>query len=127
MAQATTTSTLPAVTGIPAAPNYLQCNICRKDVHVDVWIAHTTRHTSYQQRAEVNAALAEGEKDKNGVVVSYKGGIDFGIIDPSEALNYPEVPRSADVKLTKTDNDSQVILYALRLASSIRADHYGTK
>lgn len=115
------------VTGTQAGPGYIQCNVCHKDIHVDVWVAHTTRHTSYQHRAVVSAALAEAEKDKNGVSASYKGGIDFGIIDPSEALKYPDMPRGADVKLTKTDSNSQIVLHNIRLASSTRGDHYGVK
>ena len=129
VAQAATPSTAPtpAVTGTPAAPGYLNCNVCRRDVHVDVWLAHTTRHTSHQHRAAVNAALTEAEKDKYGVTASYKGGIDFGIIDPSEARLHPDMPRSADVKVTKTDAECQVILHAIRMASSSRGDHYGVK
>lgn len=115
------------VTGTPAGPGYIQCDICRKDIHVDVWVAHTTRHTSHQQRAAVNAALAEAEKDKNGISASYKSGIDFGIIDPAEAL-HPELRRSADVKLNRVDEPgSRIVLHAIRLASSERGDHYGTK
>ncbi|KIP01837.1 hypothetical protein PHLGIDRAFT_112706 [Phlebiopsis gigantea 11061_1 CR5-6] len=129
VAQAAAPSTAPTtgVTGTPAAPGYLNCNVCRHDVHVDVWLAHTTRHTSHQQRATFSAALAEAEKDKHGVSVSYKGGIDFGIIDPSEARLHPDIPRSADVKVIKTDAEGQVVLHAIRLTSSPRGDHYGVK
>ena len=115
------------VTGTPAAPGYIRCDVCGNDIHVAVWTAHTTRHTSYQQRAAVNAALAEAEKDKNGISVSYKGGIDFGIIAPAEAL-HPELYRTADVKLQRTDTPGpQIVLHAIRLASSERGDHYGAK
>ncbi|EKM56518.1 uncharacterized protein PHACADRAFT_160043 [Phanerochaete carnosa HHB-10118-sp] len=71
------------VTGTPAAPGYIQCDICRKDIHVDVWVAHATRHTSHQQRAAINAALAEAEKDKNGISISGKGGIDLAVMELS--------------------------------------------
>lgn len=115
------------VTGTPAAPGYIQCDICHKDIHVDVWVAHTTRHTSHQERAAVDAAREEAEKDKNGVSVSYKRGIDFGIIDPVEALR-PELYRTADVKVTRTDESpAHINLFSVRLASSERGDHYGAK
>lgn len=116
------------VTGTPAAPGYIQCDICRKDIHVDVWVAHTTRHTSHQQRAAISAALEEAEKDKNGVVVSYKNGIDFGIIDPAEANGlHPDLRRTADVKVNNTSASSKVVLHSIRLSSSTRGDHYGMK
>jgi helicase MOV-10 len=114
------------VTGTPAGPGYIQCDICHKDIHVDVWIAHTTRHTSHQQRAALGAALEEAEKDKNGITVSYKRGINFGIIDPAEAL-LPDLRRTADVKVGNSSDAGRVILHAICLASSTRGDNYGTK
>ena len=129
MAQAATPSTAPStgITGTPVAPGYLNCSVCHKDIRVDIWVAHTTLHTSHQRRGEVDAALAEGEKDKNGIIVSYKGGINFGIIAPSEARLYPNMSRSADVKVMKTDTAGQIVLHAIRLASSARGNHHGVK
>ncbi len=116
----------PEVRGQPAAPGYLLCNICNRDVHLDVWISHTARHTSDQQRDEIDAAVDESGKDKDGVSVSYKDGVDFGIIDPAEALR-KDVLRTADVVISRAEDAVPVGLYSYRLSSSPRGDNYGTK
>ncbi|THG94461.1 hypothetical protein EW026_g7015 [Hermanssonia centrifuga] len=97
-----------------------------KDVHLDVWISHTARHTSDQQRDEIDAAVDESGKDKNGVSVSYKDGVDFGIIDPAEALR-KDVLRTADVVISRAEDAVPVGLYSYCLSSSPRGDNYGTK
>lgn len=114
------------VVGVPAAPGYLQCSVCQKVVHVDVWISHTTRHTSYQRRQEVDAVLREAERDKHGVSVSYKNGIDFGMMGLEEALR-EDMRRVADVKVQSTDSSAIIGLFSIRLSSSQRGDHYGEK
>ncbi|KAJ3556290.1 hypothetical protein NM688_g2107 [Phlebia brevispora] len=113
------------VTGQPAAPGYLLCNVCQNLVHVDVWISHTTRHISYQRRVEVEAAFAEAEKDKHGLVVSYKKGINFGIMDLAEALR-EDMRRIADVKVQNTGS-ATIGLHSVKLSSSSRGDHYGER
>ena len=113
------------ITGFPAAPGYLECSVCHKSVHVDVWISHTARHVGVAKKGALDAAMAESEQDRNGVSVSYKNGIDFGVLDPEE-VRHPELMRTADVRIQATAQVN-VGLYSATLASSASGDHHGVK
>lgn len=108
------------VGGQPAGTGYLVCNVCQKSVHVDVWVSHTTRHTSYQRKVEVEEALHESEKDKNGVTVSYKDGVDFGIIDSAE------LKRTAELSVMAAQKTG-IRLRDIKLSSAARGGEQGSK
>lgn len=93
------------------------CSACDINVPQRFWPNHlrSPLHARKEKFARFRAALAEGEKDKNGVTVSHvEDGLDFGVTDPAKARDGVEV--NLIVKCTVPS--SSIVIKSLQLASS---------
>ncbi|KAJ7249435.1 RNA helicase [Mycena rebaudengoi] len=66
--------------------NFPTCDQCGKRVPSTYFDLHIKQHTRKKLFADVLAISAEAEEDKNGVSVSHKEGIDFGVVEPEYSV-----------------------------------------
>ncbi|KAF8156830.1 RNA helicase [Crassisporium funariophilum] len=79
---------------------------------------HVEEHMRKQHMKEVRAALDEAMEDKEGVTVTGKTGIDFGILDTEN---------SVEVTVTISSSISAVSIAKCRMQSSGREDEHGVR
>lgn len=65
--------------------------------------------------------IEEAERDKNGIIVSQKDGIDFGIVELSDEDKY------LGFTILKEVASDRIALSAFRLSSSLRGDANGER
>ena len=80
---------------------------------------HIEQHKREQRFLEAQTALEQTEQDKNGIMVSGRDGVDFGVVEA-------EQQSSVRVTITKTDFESRICLSVACMASSTRKDEHGT-
>ncbi|KAJ3561910.1 hypothetical protein NP233_g9904 [Leucocoprinus birnbaumii] len=70
----------------PPVQSHTVCNLCQTTIPVDLWQGHlrSRNHQGREQYAVFKTAVEEAEKDKHGVTVEGDGN--FGIVDPSIAI-----------------------------------------
>ncbi|KAJ6608222.1 P-loop containing nucleoside triphosphate hydrolase protein [Mycena sp. CBHHK59/15] len=99
-----------------AATEVSHCDRCGKEIPSVHLAAHVDQHRRRQLFADAQAVSEEAEEDKNGITVSHKEGIDFGVVGT-------ENPVYIDLTVLKTEDRSRVILTKF----SIRKNENGTK
>ncbi|KAF8632154.1 hypothetical protein AX17_004896 [Amanita inopinata Kibby_2008] len=102
----------------PPAPDEDQeeeCSRCRRIVLLSEMAAHVSEHQRQDNVRRTMEELDKAEEDKEGIVVSHKEGIDFGVIEPAHA-------EGISVDITKTGGSGFVILVSYCARSSMRPD-----
>ena len=94
------------------------CEHCRKIVESSAYDAHVEDHMRKQRLDDIRAELDEAANDKEGVTVSGRAGVDFGILDA-------ETP--VEVYISVTSTAAAVSLRSSRMRSSERGDEHGLK
>jgi len=94
------------------------CEHCRKIIESPAYDAHVEDHIRRQRLDAINAELNEAADDKEGVTVTGRNGVDFGILDA-------ETP--VEVAISVTSMAGAVSLRSTRMRSSGRADEHGLK
>lgn len=84
--------------------------------------AHTEEHRRERQ-AEIQNALEEAERDKEGITVSDKNGIDFGILEVDETAE--DATKYMVLVCNSGTSGSSIMLQSCRLGSSSRRDSHG--
>lgn len=77
-----------------------------------------------QRVVNVQEALREAERDKNGIIVSNKQGIDFGLVERNPSVLI--LPR-VELMISKIEAEGQIILADFRTSSSLRNDGQSTR
>lgn len=96
------------------------CEVCNKDIPSFRWDFHLNHpeHLRTQRLADTQAALDHTAQDKNSVKVSGEtAGIDFGVIEPENALGSFSV-QSRVVKI-RTEDVARISLTNIRITSSM--------
>lgn len=96
------------------------CDNCHKQVLESELDAHIARHIEEQRLDALRAALDELQEDKEGVTVSGRNGVDFGLIDAGQG-------QGVEVVLTVNSQESKVALNTCYMSSSPRQDEDGVK
>ncbi|KAF8970450.1 P-loop containing nucleoside triphosphate hydrolase protein [Flammula alnicola] len=96
---------------------FMKCEHCRKQVENAAYDAHVEEHIRQQHVEEMNADLERAAEDKEGVTVTGRAGVDFGILDTDNAV---------EVTISVTSANWPVALRTCRLRSSNRGDEHGT-
>ncbi|KIM42180.1 hypothetical protein M413DRAFT_70670 [Hebeloma cylindrosporum] len=94
------------------------CEHCRKIIENSAYDAHVEDHMRQQRIDDIRAELDETANDKEGVTVSGRTGIDFGILD---------VETPVEVSISVTSTTAAVSLRSSRMRSSGRGDEHGHK
>jgi helicase MOV-10 len=94
------------------------CEHCRKIIESSAYDAHVEDHMRQQRLDDIRVELDEAANDKEGVTVSGRTGIDFGILDA-------ETP--VEVYISVTSTAAAVSLRSSRMRSSGRGDEHGLK
>jgi helicase MOV-10 len=70
----------------PEMAGHIRCTICHLDLQQRFWPQHVVgnRHKQREKIAAFQAAIEEGEKNKNGVTITSHG--DFGVVDIAAAI-----------------------------------------
>jgi len=66
----------------------IHCVHCRKSIDSVDYDAHAAEHIRQQHFDQVRAALEEAKDDKEGVTVTGRNGIDFGILDTEKPVEF---------------------------------------
>ncbi|KAF9527429.1 RNA helicase [Crepidotus variabilis] len=93
--------------------------ISRKVVTAE-YDAHVAKHIEDQRLDALRIALEEAQDDKEGVAVSARRGVDFGVLDPEQV-------QTVEVTLSITSNSTRVVLHSSYMKTSTRQDEHGTK
>ncbi|KAJ3507038.1 hypothetical protein NLJ89_g6529 [Agrocybe chaxingu] len=102
----------------PTEEELLPCEQCRKKVPHSEYDSHVENHIREQRIEEAKAELEAAKEDKEGVTVSARAGVDFGILEATNAV---------EVVITVTSVISAVYLRTCRMETSGRGDEHGTK
>ncbi|KAF9566555.1 RNA helicase [Agrocybe pediades] len=73
-------------TNAPLEQEQIPCVHCRKPIDSTEYDAHVAEHIRQQHFEQVRASLEEAKDDKEGVTVTGRNGIDFGILDTDKAV-----------------------------------------
>lgn len=87
--------------------------------------AHVEEHERRKRVADIQAQLAEGQRDKNGITITPTDTIDFGVIDDTNGTTSQSV--SVEVLIRKSGENTRISLSNYWIASSLRRDGNGTK
>ncbi|CAA7270266.1 unnamed protein product [Cyclocybe aegerita] len=102
----------------PPEEELLPCEQCLKKVPHSEYDTHVENHIREQRIEEAKAELEAAKEDKEGVTVSARAGVDFGVLEATNAV---------EVVITVTSVISAVYLRTCRMESSGRGDEHGTK
>ncbi|KAK7052594.1 RNA helicase [Favolaschia claudopus] len=80
---------VPRADTIPVVAQSMVCDHCGRDVLTSDRASHMKNHANIRKKlfSDAHTVEAEAEEDKNGVTVSHKEGIDFGVVAPGESLH----------------------------------------
>ena len=87
----------------------MKCEHCKKMVEHAKYDAHVEMHIRQQRRAELETVLDATAEDKEGVIVSARNGVDFGILDPES---------TTQVLISIESSTAQVCLKACKMRLS---------
>ncbi len=87
----------------------MKCEHCKKSVERAKYDAHVEMHIRQQRRAELETVLDATAEDKEGVIVSARNGVDFGILDPES---------TTQVLISIESSTAQVCLKACKMRLS---------
>ena len=96
----------------------MQCEHCKRIIESPAYDAHVEDHIRRQRLDNIRAELDEAANDKEGVTVSGRAGVDFGILDA-------ETP--VEVAISVMSTTAAVSLRTCRMRSSGRADEHGLR
>lgn len=96
----------------------VKCVHCGKYIENASYDLHVEEHLRQQRCAQLEAELETAAEDQQGVTVSGRLGVDFGIVDPESTV---EATISVHSAL------SRVVLRACRMRSSTRKGEHGGK
>lgn len=99
-----------------------RCDRCQKTITLSWWQSHQDYHVRQDRRAAYQASMAQAANDKEGIVVSGKDGIDFGVLDlASQRQTSVEVP----VTIENTTAEYAFTVRKWGMRSSTREDAHG--
>ncbi|EAU82858.2 RNA helicase [Coprinopsis cinerea okayama7 len=106
-------------TGAAADPQAVRrCDRCPRTVPERWWMSHQEYHARQDKRTAYQAAMEQAENDKEGIVVTGKDGIDFGVLDADSAVE-------VTVTIENTTAEYAFSVKACRMRSSTRGDEHG--
>ncbi|KAJ7669415.1 RNA helicase [Mycena polygramma] len=81
------------------------CELCGRELAAVERVAHIKWHVRMRKKlfSDAEAMAAEAEEDKNGITVSHKEGLDFGIVSPDDSV-------FLDITILKTGFQSRIVL-----------------
>ncbi|KAF8804634.1 P-loop containing nucleoside triphosphate hydrolase protein [Phlegmacium glaucopus] len=94
------------------------CKICHRKICHSDYDAHVEEHMRRQHFATIRTTLEDAKKDKEGVKVTGRSGIDFGVLD---------VSHSVEVAVSITSTESAVYLQRCQMRSSSTGSEHEVK
>ncbi|KAF5356601.1 hypothetical protein D9758_008284 [Tetrapyrgos nigripes] len=102
------------------APTSMRCPKCSKDVPSTQYQEHVASHDTTQRFAAIRE---EAERDKFGITIEGREGVDFGVVEEGEEpVIRLEITRECD-----TSPPPPLVLSKCRMISSTRLDAHGAR
>ncbi|KAJ6600012.1 RNA helicase [Mycena vulgaris] len=86
------------------------CARCGAQIPASIFESHTKWHVKMRKKlfADAQAMAAEAEQDKNGVNVSHREGLDFGVVGTDDSVYI-------DITVLKSGSQSRIVLETISL------------
>lgn len=94
----------------------VKCVHCRKHVESANYELHVEEHHRQQRRAYLEAELQATEEDQQGITVSEREGVKFGIVDPNSTV---------EATISIQSSIPRIVIQACRMRSSTSNDEHG--
>ncbi|KAF6753774.1 RNA helicase [Ephemerocybe angulata] len=96
------------------------CERCKKNIFVASYAAHLDYHARQDRHTAFVATVEASEQDKEGIVVSGTGGIDFGVVDTESSVEF-------NITVQNTNANQAFSIQTCRMRSSTRGDAHGAR